>query len=213
MIVRHILGKSDKIRYEILTHLSQCRQVILRQIGIDALHQVRIVVEGIQVALNAEQSARIPERSLKSEPEYRMPLLLFGSPLPQYVGIELRQTVQSGQDPFVVVLILNNGPAVAFWRRGLLTPRPEPQLAHAIQAEVLLQIRIVRYSLFNPILTRQLPPTRPFNDGKALAHVTMDHHGLKAFSGSVQTVFTPLSPVKGGMKSEPGPGFRRRETT
>ncbi len=101
--------------------------------------------------------------------------------------------VQGGQNLFVVGLILNDPAAMTLWRRSIFAARLKPQLTHAIQAEVFLQIRIGRYSLGYPILTRQLPPCSPFDDGQAFAHIALEHYGLKAFSSCIQKPFAPFA--------------------
>jgi len=177
VVVRHVLGDRRKSRRADLQHLLKDVQVELGQVRVDAVDQLRLVVEGQADLGEPHQGAREPEASLQRDPHHGLAARLALGPGTHrldrraVIGKQCRPHAQViihvGDDPLHVMLHrLDRG-----IRGG------EPELLVGVQPEILGDVedafQFGGQALALPAGDRLVPPHGPLPSGKPI-------HGLEA---------------------------------
>ena len=81
VVVAHIFGKGHEVGGADGTDLVDGLEDPLGEVGVYAVHELPLVVEGVEVALDAQEGAGEPEEAVHGEPEGDFATVLFLCPL------------------------------------------------------------------------------------------------------------------------------------
>ena len=118
VIIRHILGKSDHLRLEYLVKRVDRADVEVAEVAVHPVHQLGIIVEGVQVRLDSEQRARIPEEAVQPDAQREVAALIrLGERLYRF-DEALDDLVRVGGLAYFSVVVLVFNRSVAVYRRA-----------------------------------------------------------------------------------------------
>ena len=80
VVVRHVLGEGHEVGRADRTNLLDHAQNPSGKIRVDAMHQLRLVIEGIEMPFNSKKPSREPEEPVNRKPEHDIAILLFLCP-------------------------------------------------------------------------------------------------------------------------------------
>jgi hypothetical protein len=88
VVVAHVLPEGHEVGDADRAQFVDDLELPVRQVGVDAVHQLGLVIEGVEVALDAKEGAREPEEAVEREPEDDVALLAVGGPAPPPVLVD-----------------------------------------------------------------------------------------------------------------------------
>ena len=172
VVVAHILRKAHEFGFIAVEDAVEHLQIEFELVLVQALHELRLVVEGVKMVFDAEEIAREPEKAVEGEPEDRVAALVLFAVAFERLEIDCVEIVNGARGAELLVFR-----EVAYKRaavRNLRRPgvgRADPALHHEVEPEMLLEsdrVETGREPLFPPVFESQMPPRSPFDDGEAV---------------------------------------------
>ncbi len=169
VVVGHVLGEGNEVRCGDLADAAQQPDAVGGQVGVHAVHQLGVVVEGVEVPLNSEQAAGEPEEAVDDHPQHKALPPARRDLLLQRGEQRVVGRVEAGQQLFVPVLVIHDARAVVRRRREAGPQRVGAQVPDRIEAAVLLDLiagHVRGQALGVPALQGLIPVGRPLDHGQ-----------------------------------------------
>ena len=138
------------------------------------MHELRIIIKGIQVVFDAEQDAGKPKEAIQRKPENRVPAGAVFQILPYAPVKPLQQLIgkESWADAFIVPFIQHQRRTVGGGRRQSRSSGGTPELMEQVLPPIVVDavspVVCGRESFPPPAGEGLIPPACPFNDRRAV---------------------------------------------
>ena len=161
---------------------------------IHPVHQIRLIVECVEMVFDAKQGAGKPEKTLDRKPENRIPLFLLDRPSRPNGGVDRKgviDRIERREELFVLFLETTftaeePGPVnLRLWY--IRMHGPKPGLLVVLDAKVIPDViavsQIDGQSFAVPAIECLGPPTGPFDQRQPIDRLEI-HYGVEAFARS-----------------------------
>ena len=180
MVVAHVLCERHEFDVMAFGYFLKYLETKIRLVAIHAMEEFRLVIEGVEMRLDAKQRARKPEETFEGHPKGDVAVVMF-----LFITVVHVPSNGVGVVERFIIMVLEiflhgrkDGSAEGLWLGQRACARAKPLLNKGIQSKVLLGFDTVhagREAFSEPTFDGEVPPAGPFDAGEAVSMLEIQH--------------------------------------